>query len=146
MKITTRFGRYATLIALGGLVLPACDLEVLNPGRILDEDLNSPDLMGVLVNGVAAEFNDVVDLVGFEAVARLTDDLAGTGSYFNTGKFRRGEFDNEDSEGYWEQTHEAAWAAGETWERLQNVLEGAASSFTPARRARSCSRASRTGS
>lgn len=134
MKTTTRLGRYATLLVAGGLLLPACDLEVLNPGRILDEDLTTPELMGTLANGVAAEFNDIVDAFAFTGVARLTDDIAGTGSYFSTGKFRRGEFDNEDSEGYWEQAHEGAWAAEQAWTRISEVLGAEANNFAPAAR------------
>ena len=123
-------GLASVAAALSALLLSACDLEVLNPGRILDEDLNTRELMPIVVSGASAEFNDVVDDYAFE-VARLTDDLAGTGSYFTTGKFRRGVMDADDNdvETAWEQVHEAAWAAGGAWERLQNVLEGEASSF-----------------
>lgn len=122
----TGFGGIAVLLSAFGM--SGCELEVLNPGRILDEDLNTRDLMPILVSGVSAEFNDIGDFYAFD-IARLTDDLAGTGSYFSTGQYRRGVFDNENSEGHWEQAHEAAWAAGGAWERLQNVLEGEASSF-----------------
>ncbi len=130
MMKTNRKGAVAGMAAkvLGVVILSGCDLEVLNPGRILDEDLNTRELMPIVVSGASAEFNDVVDNYAFTG-ARLTDDLAGTGSYFTTGKFRRGVFDNEDSDFFWEQTHEAAWAAGEAWERLQGVLEGEANGF-----------------
>ena len=123
-----RFGRLTVAGFVTALSLSACDLEVINPGSILDEDLTTRDLMPILVSGVSAEFNDIADGYAFTG-ARLTDDLSGTGSYFSTGKYRRGAFDNEDSEGFWEQTHEAAWAAGGAWERLQEVLEGEANSF-----------------
>lgn len=128
MKRTRKTGTTAFAALVGAFALTGCELEVLNPGRILDEDLNTRDLMPILVSGASAEFNHIGDAYAFN-VARLTDDLAGTGSYFSTGKFRRGVFDNEDSEGHWEQTHEAAWAAGNAWERLQDVLEGEANSF-----------------
>lgn len=127
-KRTARAGRGALVALIGVFALTACELEVLNPGRILDEDLTTRDLMPILVSGASAEFNHIGDLYAFD-IARLTDDLAGTGSYFSTGQYRRGVFDNENSEGHWEQTHEAAWAAGSAWERLQEVLEGEANSF-----------------
>ena len=111
MKRTGRTGLATGLVVLGALSLGACDLEVLNPGSILDEDLTTRDLMPILVSGVSAEFNDIGDFYAFD-IARLTDDLSGTGSYFSTGQYRRGVFDNENSEGHWEQAHEAAWAAG----------------------------------
>ncbi len=123
-----RFGRLTVAGFVTALSLSACDLEVINPGSILDEDLTTRDLMPILVSGVSAEFNDIADGYAFTG-AILTDDLAGTGSYFSTGQYRRGVFDNENSEGFWEQTHEAAWAAGGAWERLQEVLEGEANSF-----------------
>ena len=131
----TRLGSAFASAAFGALLLSACDLEVLNPGRILDEDLNTRELMPIIVSGASAEFNDIVDDYSFD-IARLTDDLAGTGSYFTTGKYRRGVIDSEDGdvETAWEQAHEAAWAAGGAWERLQNVLEGDANSFEGAAR------------
>ena len=122
------FLRRAAPALVAAFTLNACDLEVLNPGSILDEDLTTIDLMPILVAGVSAEFNDIGDLYAFD-IARLTDDLAGTGSYFSTGQYRRGVFDNENSEGYWEQTHEAAWAAGEALGRLEEVLGGEAGTF-----------------
>jgi hypothetical protein len=111
------------LLAGFGVLLAGCDLEVLNPGAILDKDLDTPELMPIVVNGVSAEFNDVPDVLSYN-LARLTDDMSGTGSYFDTGRFRRGLHDEEDSQGTWEQMHEAAWAAGEAWERLNEVLGG----------------------
>ncbi len=127
-KRIERFGLRALTVLTGAFALTACELEVLNPGRILDEDLTTRDLMPILVSGASAEFNHIGDLYAFD-IARLTDDLSGTGSYFSTGQYRRGVFDNENSTGHWEQTHEAAWAAGSAWDRLQQVLEGEANSF-----------------
>ena len=105
----TRLGSAFASAAFGALLLSACDLEVLNPGRILDEDLNTRELMPIIVSGASAEFNDIVDDYSFD-IARLTDDLAGTGSYFTTGKYRRGVIDSEDGdvETAWEQAHETA--------------------------------------
>ncbi len=116
-------GVIVPLLAAGfTLFLAGCDLEVQNPGAILDQDLNTPELMPILAAGVSAEFSDIVDSYSFN-VARLTDEMAGTGSYFDTGRFRRGVFDDEDSEGHFEQTHESAWSAGIAWDRMQQVLK-----------------------
>lgn len=114
----------ATVLLVAGLavVLPGCGLEVTNPGAIPDEELNNPDLLDVVVNGVSDEFNNVADAYAF-TVARLTDEMAGTGSYFDTGRFRRGEFDDEDSsDPFYEQAQEAIWSAKEAWRRFENVL------------------------
>jgi len=125
MKQRTRYGLWPLIAGFSVLLLPGCTLEVLNPGAILDEDLNTPDLMPIVVAGSSAELNDVMDGYAFTG-GLLTEDLSGTGSYFSTGQYRLGRFDNQNSEGFWEQTHEAAWAAGESWARLQTVLESAA--------------------
>ena len=124
MKIRTK-GGLLPLIAGFALLASGCNLEVLNPGAILDEDLNTPELMPIVVAGASAELNDVGDGYAFTG-GRLTDDLSGTGSYFSTGQYRLGIFDYLDSRGFWEQTHEAAWAAGEAWFRLESVLGEAA--------------------
>jgi len=103
------------------VVLSGCDLEVLNPGAIQDADLNSPDLMGVLVNGVSSEYNDFQDDLAFD-IAILADEASGTGSYSTTQLYRTGFYDNRDSEGNWAQTHESRWSAEQAIERLQEVL------------------------
>jgi len=110
-------------VAAFAVVLSGCDLEVLNPGAIQDADLNTAELMPVLVAGVSAEYNDVQDSYSFD-IARLSDELAGTGSYGSTQDYRTGFFTDQDSEGMWEQMHEAAWAADQAWTRLQEVLAG----------------------
>jgi hypothetical protein len=120
-------------VAAFAVVLSGCDLEVLNPGAIQDADLVTPELMPVLVAGVSAEYNDVQDSYAFD-IARLSDELAGTGSYGSTQDYRTGFFTDQDAEGNWEQMHEAAWAADQAWQRLQQVLEGAANSSADAAR------------
>lgn len=103
------------------VTLGACSLDVKNPGAILDEDLNEPELMRVVAAGVSAEFSDVVDGIAF-TMARLTDEMVGSGSYGDTGRLRRGIIQSDDTNGEWEQTHEAAWSAEQAIERFRNVL------------------------
>lgn len=110
-------------VAAFAVVLSGCDLEVINPGAIQDADLNTPELMPVLVAGVSAEYNDVQDNYAFD-IARLSDEAAGTGSYGSTQDFRTGFYTDQDAEGDWEQMHEAAWAADQAWIRLGDVLQG----------------------
>ena len=119
-------------VAAFAVIMSGCDLEVQNPGSILDSDLTTPQLMPILVAGVSAEYNDIGDLYAF-STARLSDDIAGTGSYFGTQQYRQGIFDFEDSSGFWEQAHEAAWSAGEAWVRLQDVLPDASANALSSR-------------
>lgn len=133
MKYWTRRAGQLSAAAAIAVVMSGCSLEVLNPGAIQDADLVTPELMPVLVSGVSAEYNDIGDTYAFSG-ARLTDEAAGTGSYTSTQEYRQGIFDWEASTGFWEQTHEAAWAADQAWTRLQEVLEGDANSSPDAAR------------
>ena len=92
-------------VAAFAVVLSGCDLEVLNPGAIQDADVVTPELMPVLVAGASAEYNDVQDNYAFD-IARLSDELAGTGSYGSTQDFRTGFYTDQDAEGDWEQMHD----------------------------------------
>lgn len=117
----------APLVVALALASSGCDFEVLNPGQIQDADVSTTDLMPFLANGVSAEYNDIADNNALD-VARLSDEAAGTGSYSQTQVFRQGILDWEDTGGDWVQAHEAAWAAGQAWERFQEVLGNAAGS------------------
>lgn len=133
MKNWTRRAGHVSAAAAIAVVMSGCSLEVLNPGAIQDADLITPELMPVLVSGVSAEYNDIGDIFAFSG-ARLTDEVAGTGSYTSTQEYRQGIFDWEASEGFWEQAHEAAWAAEQAWVRLGEVLEGGENSSPDAAR------------
>ena len=114
-----RAGVFAAAIAV---LASACDLEVVNPGAITDDSLNDPTLMDRVVNGVANEFNQVVDNQAFD-VLRLSDEAAGTGSYFQTGRYRRGMQDWEETDASWGRFHETIWTGQSGWYRMGN-LEG----------------------
>ncbi len=113
--------RTAGGIAAGLLILlSSCDLEVSNPGAIVDDALNDATLMGVVVSGIANEFNIMVEDFAFDN-ARLSDALAGTGSYFQTGRLRRGAMDWEETEGDWGQIHETIWTGQQAWDRMLSL-------------------------
>lgn len=108
-----------------GLSAAACDLdeilEVQNPGVIYDEDLEDPELVEVVVRGLDYELANFIDENAF-AVARMTDEIVGGGSYPETSRLRLGIILDTDTDGHWEQMHEARWMAEIGIERLQRVL------------------------
>lgn len=113
---TNRTSRTRALV-LGALVAAfastGCDesiFEVKNPGRILDDDLNTSRGVGSLVTGMSADFSASYDDLSF-TTARLSDEVVGSGSYFSTGRYRRGLFDSEDSNGFWAGVQRARWVA-----------------------------------
>ena len=104
-------------LVMGLAVVAGCDLEVENPGALLDPDINDLVTLPFLVNGAAQEFNQLPDNLALD-VLRLTDEAAGTGSYFQTGRMRRGAFDWTETGGMFGQLHETIWTGQSAWERM----------------------------
>ena len=100
-----------------------CDesiFDVKNPGRILDDDLNTAQGVSSLVTGMSADFSASYDDLSF-TTARLSDEIVGSGSYFSTGRYRRGLFDSEDSNGFWAGVQRARWVSEAGLIRMRNI-------------------------
>ncbi|MEQ9568711.1 MAG: RagB/SusD family nutrient uptake outer membrane protein [Longimicrobiales bacterium] len=109
--------------------------DIENPGEILDDDLNDPELIDVLITGLSSDVSDFVDNVAFD-VARLSDEMAGSGSYADTGYFRTGWAEQGSVGGIWDQAHEAVWMSELHIERIEGLLEpGEFSASDPVSRA-----------
>ena len=63
--------------------------DVKNPGAILDDDLNTVAGVRSLVTGMSSDFSVSYDNLSF-MTAILSDEIVGSGSYFSTGRYRRG--------------------------------------------------------
>jgi hypothetical protein len=121
-KRTFRRGTGAFLTTLLLLTAGCGDVfDIENPGEILDSDLNDPDLIPVLVAGLSSDVSDFIDTQAFD-VARLTDEMAGSGSYTDTGVFRRGYAEQDQVGPIWEQAHEARWMAELHIARFEQLL------------------------
>ena len=126
-----RRGVWAPLVTLFFLTAGCGDLfDIQNPGEILDEDLNDPNLIPVLIVGLSSDVSDFADTQAFD-VARLTDELAGSGSYADTGPFRVGWADQDYVAPVWEQAHEARWMAELHIARIESVLEAGEFATSP---------------
>ncbi|WP_441001364.1 RagB/SusD family nutrient uptake outer membrane protein [Fodinibius sp. SL11] len=127
MKLLIRFtenyniGVVLILFAVTSLLVSGCDFGVTNPGRIQEKDLNTVEGMETLVTGMSADFSYIYDDIGFTG-ARLSDELAASGSYYLTGELRHGRIDPEDSGFYWEGVQQARFVAENGLERMQEVL------------------------
>ncbi len=121
-----RRGVWVPVMALLFVTAGCGDLfDIENPGEILDSDLNDPDLIPVLITGLSSDVSDFFDNAAFDG-ARLSDELAGSGSYASTGYFRIGHAEQSNVNGIWEQAHEAIWMTQLHVERIQELLEPAA--------------------
>ncbi len=120
-KNKTRGLALAALVA--AFAATGCDdsiFEVTNPGRILDDDLNTARGVASLVTGMSADFSASYDDLSF-TTARLSDEIVGSGSYFSTGRYRRGLFDSEDANGFWAGVQRARWVAEAGLLRMREI-------------------------
>lgn len=110
-------------VSLAAFGLAGCEgdlFEVENPGRILDADLNIPRAVAPMVVGMSSDFSNGYDNLTF-ATAILSDEIVGSGSYFSTGRYRRGLFDSDDANGFWAAVHEARWVAEAGLLRMREI-------------------------
>ncbi len=114
----------APFLAAAVLATAGCEglFDIENPGVVLDDDLNDPEMVPVLITGLSSDFSDIYDEHAL-AIARGTDELAGTGSYGTTRELAAGVFQPDaDAEDTWEQAHEARWMAELHLERIQELI------------------------
>ena len=108
----------AALVTLAALTTSAC--EVVNPGRILDTDLNNEQAMRVLVNGIGGDVTLAYGWAGWD-IEVLTGGLSGTSAYDSRIRHWRGnpnELDAEDYNSAWS----AGWVADQGIQRMQEVM------------------------
>lgn len=108
----------AALLGLGG-----CNFDVDNPGRVLEDDLNTVDAVNALVIGMSSDFSEEYDGIAF-LIARASDEMAGSGSYNTTNNFRRGIIEADQVDGVWEGIQRARWVAEDGIRRLRDDIEG----------------------
>jgi len=112
----------ASVLAVG-LLIAGCDnfFGVDNPGTIREDDLNTPQAMNAIVTGMSSDLSAELDEIAFVG-ARLSDEMSATGSYFITGRARRGIIEDDDVDTYWEGIQRARFSAEDGIDRMRNVL------------------------
>ena len=124
MTHTTTRSIFSSLIVAGLLVLMSgCDglFDVDSPGTIRDPDLNTPTAMEPLVTGMSSDLSAELDAIAFVG-ARMSDEMAASGSYFISTRVRFGYIDPEDVDAYWEGMQRARFAAEDGLRRMREVL------------------------
>lgn len=113
----------AGVLVAGALVAGCGDsfFGVDNPGQIQEQDLNSAQAMQAIVTGMSSDLSAELDQIAFLG-ARYSDEMAATGSYFLTGRARRGVLEDDDVSTYWEGIQRARFSAENGVERMRRVL------------------------
>lgn len=109
------------LVLAAPVLMAGCDIfGVESPGLIREEDLNDPRSVQPLVTGMSADLSAVLDDIAFLG-ARLSDEMAASGSYYLSTRVRYGYLDPEDVDFYWEEMQRARFAAESGIERMQRI-------------------------
>ncbi|MQA91779.1 MAG: RagB/SusD family nutrient uptake outer membrane protein [Gemmatimonas sp.] len=116
----------ATVTLAFGLSVAACD--VINPGQILDTDLNDQSAFRVLVNGMAGDFADALDDLNWNNSVMM-GDLSGTSAYLSRIRHWEGRPTSEDATDY-DSAHAVPWVVQDGIERMRETL-GAAFDTSP---------------
>jgi len=113
-----------TGLLVAGLLAAGCGdgfFGVDNPGQIQEEDLNTEQAMSAIVTGMSSDLSAELDQLAFLG-ARYSDEMSATGSYFLTGRARRGVLESDDVSTYWEGIQRARFSAEDGIERMRRVL------------------------
>lgn len=123
---TTKTGLKGFL-ALGlSLGLAACDTDVVNPGPIAADFLDSPDAQSAIVSGAGRALSDALNWIGYTsaAVAREVHPSGSTGSFGITPEQQRGELNPDEVGAHWENMHRARFMVEEGLDRITALESG----------------------
>lgn len=124
----------AGLAMAGALTLSACDLGVVNPAIIEEENLMIPEAIPAIVNGARHTFGMATTIQGaggvYSVSAILTDELTHVGSWVPPREISDGVPGNEspENQSHWGYTSRARWQAEDAIKKLNTILGDAASS------------------
>jgi starch-binding outer membrane protein, SusD/RagB family len=105
-----------------GLLLAACDTDVINPGSVPDETLNEQISQPALVLGAGRTIAQGLNWIGYTgaAVAREIHPAGSTGNFGITPAWQNGTLspDDVDLDDHWENAQQGRWVAEETLRRI----------------------------
>ena len=101
--------------------LAGCNLDVTNPGPILDEDLDTPGAMPALVNGMGGDLSVALG-TWVERSPLLAGELVHSGNFAVERFFNIGQINPNDANGDWARMQRARFVAEDGLRRMQRVL------------------------
>jgi starch-binding outer membrane protein, SusD/RagB family len=124
-----RFGKSFTALLAMVFVISACDLGVENPGQIDDADLDTPEAITPLVNGVKGDFGYATTIPGggglYTVTGVLTDELVHVGSWIPIRLASFGISINSEPENQsrWGYAQRARWVAEDAIRRISDIVD-----------------------
>ncbi len=121
------------------VVFTACDFSPTNPGPVQDEFLNDRAAHDAVVTGASRQLsvalNRLANHVGAITQEHTPAGLVGGGAVGVPRRIRQGILNTEETVPHWNEAQEARWVAEDGVRRIQEVMEGEASSYRPFGRA-----------
>ena len=109
-------------VAAAALSLPALGCDVVNPGQILDDDLNTEAALRIVVNGLGGDVSVAQTDLGWNLNV-MTGDMSGTSAYKTRFQHWQGRPDAEDADEY-NSLYKAVAVGDLAIERIKTVLGG----------------------
>lgn len=122
-------GASGLLLLAGALALGACDLVVVNPSEIADEDLNEPTAIPGIIAGVIGDYGlGLIEEGGggvLVAGAMLTDEVVNSGNWAGLRGLSNGESRDDwvESQLRWALPAKARWVANRAVARISDLVE-----------------------
>jgi len=115
------------LLALGlAFGVAACDTDVVNPGPIAGDFLDSPDAQAAITNGAGRALGDAMNWISYTSasVAREIHPSGSTGSFGITPEQQRGELNDDEVNTHWENVHRARFMVEDGLDRIGQLESG----------------------
>jgi len=125
-RLELRLGVPAAAVATV-LAVSACNFDVINPGPIQDEFLDSTTAHAGIVNGMQRSLQDALDWVYYWGAAMTFEinPAGSTGSFGIPANVQNGKMDPDDGSGRWSDAQNARWVAEDGIRRFQEVYDAA---------------------
>ena len=109
-----------SLIAL----LPACELEVENPGPIQADALDDAKALTAVVNGAGRDLAEALNWTAYTgaAVARELHPAGSTAAFGISVRQQAGKLADDDGNDWWNQAQRARWTAEDAVERVKRIV------------------------
>src|SRR5215208_4695251 len=109
------------MLATSALSVACADTEI--QGVVLDDDLNTPELMVGLARGTNSEFGDIFLVSQIQwTMDGATDGFTNDGTTADEMRLTVGNFSNRPQNSLWAESHEAVWAVLFSDLRMKQVL------------------------
>lgn len=116
------------LVTAGSVTLAGCDLGVINPAIIEEDDLAIPEAVPAIVNGARHTFGMATTIQGaggvYSVSAALTDELTHVGSWVPPREISNGVPGNEspENQSHWGYTSRARWQAEDAIKKVSELV------------------------